>query len=829
MTKWGLPLLLLFLNLACSHEPVNERISLNANWQFSPLGNSHWQEAKVPGSVQMDLLRKKQIPHPFLLNNEDSIQWVSETHWEYKTRFRINDSTLQKQKHILQFDGLDTYASVYLNDSLLLKTNNAFRRWEHDISDLLLAENALRIVFESPDSIERSEALKLNYELPEAPRVFTRKPQFQYGWDWGPTLKTMGIWRDISLLSYENVRLKDAFVKTESVSDTLALLTALVELETVNKDEITVVVRNNTTGDSFEEHITLSPGIKEYSVPVSIEDPELWWTHDLGEPFLYDFSITIKKNNDVLQKLHKKVGVRTIQLITEKDPLGESFYFKLNDRPVFMKGANYIPPNIFLSETTEKDYQILLNDVTNANMNMLRIWGGGIYENDTFYDLCDEKGILLWQDFMYACAMYPGDPDFLENAKQEAIDNVKRLRQHPSIGLWCGNNENSEGWHRWGWKDAKTEVQQQEIWNGYYALFNHILPKVVDSLHPSVSYWESSPKFGRGDKRYASEGDAHDWWVWHDGYPFEHFEENVPRFMSEFGFQSFPSLEAIRYFTQQDSINLIHPSFANHQKHARGFQLIDSYMKQYYPVPEDAKEYVYVSQLLQAYGITKGIYAHRAAKPYTMGSLYWQLNDCWPVVSWSGIDGLGNWKALHYRAKDAFKNIIIVPRLKNDTLQIHLVDDNLKPASGRLNIAIKDFKGEILFEKSVPSVATSVESSQVVFEIFLKEFSIDYSSSYADVRFGDTRRIFFFVKPKDLQLISSEVSTEIESTKDGFEIRLTSESLQKNVFLQTDEAGRWSDNYFDLPPGEERVVQFNTTTKKTPKIRILTLNQIMSN
>ncbi|MBV1922830.1 MAG: glycoside hydrolase family 2 protein [Flavobacteriaceae bacterium] len=800
--------------------------SISENWQFSEENDTTWMSANVPGTVQTDLLNLDMIPHPFKLNNEDSIQWISERNWIYRTKFSVNEEVLQKTKHLLNFGGLDTYASVFLNDSLLISTNNAFRSWEVDVSDILQLENNLKIKFQSTDSIEDKKASKLKYSLPEAPRVFTRKPQFQYGWDWGPTIKTMGIIRDISLQSYTTARLKDVFLQTKSISDSLAILKANIEIEASEYNEINLEIENKTTGNISTTSFVIDNNKTQYSVPITIKNPNLWWTHNLGDPYLYEFEIRLKQGRKTIDVVSKKVGIRSIELISEKDNHGDSFYFKLNGKPVYMKGANYIPQNIFLPEITSEKRIQLLNDVVDANMNMLRVWGGGVYEEDEFYSLCDEKGILIWQDFMFACAMYPGDAEFLENVKQEAIENVKRLRQHPSIALWCGNNENSEGWHRWGWKDGKTEAQQQEIWEGYYATFNHILPRVIDSLQPSVSYWESSPKFGRGDKRYQFEGDAHDWWVWHDGYPFEHFEEEVPRFMSEYGFQSFPSIEAIHYFTKQDSIDISHPSFKTHQKHARGFSLIREYMERDFPVPTDAEDYVYVSQLLQAHGITKGINAHRRAKPYNMGTLYWQLNDCWPVVSWSSIDGLGNWKALHFKAKKAFENILISTEEKDDVVEIFVVNDTFSEISDTLQVKHMDFKGNILSEEKT-LVKSEANSSSVLktFSFFEKEF--DTSFTFLKITYGNEQYLHYFSKPKNLKLDIDEIDSEIIKNEDGFLITLQSETLQKDVFLSFDKKGKISDNYFDLLPNESKTVQFYTKMDNI-ELKVKTLNQLIN-
>tara|TARA_B100000795_G_scaffold112494_1_gene83342 strand:+ start:60355 stop:62856 length:2502 start_codon:yes stop_codon:yes gene_type:complete len=811
---------------ACQESP-NKVQSLNgSDWQFVETGAQNWKPAQIPGTVQTDLLRLGKIPDPFLLNNEDSIQWVSQRDWTYKKIFSVPSKILKKQHHILIFEGLDTYAQIVLNDSLLFKSDNAFRGYDFNVSKILQHENTLEITLGSPDTIENNAAARLNYQLPEAPRVFSRKPQFQYGWDWGPKIKTMGIWRDVSLFSYAEVRMTEAFIKTDAISKEKATLTAEIEFETFDFHKNTVEIINNSTNKTIEHPLEIF-GKDTYTFPITIKNPKLWWTHNLGDPFLYDFTINLKKGNTVIQTINKKIGLRSIELLTEKDSIGEGFYFKLNGKPVYMKGANYIPQNIFLAEVKPQDRKKLLNDVVAANMNMLRVWGGGVYEDDLFYELCDEKGILVWQDFMFACAMYPGDKDFLENVKAEAIDNVKRLRNHPSIALWCGNNENSEGWNRWGWQADKTEAQKQEIWKSYQAVFNDILPKVVDSLHPGISYWESSPKFGRGDSRYQFEGDAHDWWVWHDGYPFEHFEKEVPRFMSEFGFQSFPSYQTIKYFTGKDIIDLNHPSFKSHQKHARGFKLIKQYMERDFPVPSNDEDYVYVSQLLQAYGITRGIKAHRLAKPYNMGTLYWQLNDCWPAVSWSSIDGLGNWKALHYKVKEAFEDVIIITKSKDLGVEISIINDTFKTVSDTLKVALLDFKGRVLDRKEI-AITTKTLSSEMAFHYTMTASRIQENPSQMvlKVTFGNKTSLHYFTNPKNLDLPKEQLDISKTLSEKGIIYTVTSKTLQKNVYLYTDNAAHFTNNFFDLLPGETKEVSADTTRELPNRVLYKTLNGV---
>ncbi|MDY2586272.1 beta-mannosidase [Winogradskyella aquimaris] len=797
-------------------------VNLDENWQFKKVSDSVWHSASVPGNVFSDLLNHNLIEDPFIGNNEEKVQWVSETDWEYKTIFSLDEDLLEKKHFELNFEGLDTYASVYLNDSLILKANNAFRKWDVDVKSILKFDNELRLVFESPSKNETIAQEKLPYELPEGERVFTRKAQFQYGWDWGPKLNTSGIWRPIKLIASNSLRIKDVFIHQLMLSDSIAKLNFQMDL-----------LNNKTEGYTFELFVndTLVKKIKDgfqyspYSIPFQIKTPKLWWPHNLGEPYLYDIKVIVKEGRKILDSITVKKGLRTMELVTEKDSIGESFYFKVNDVPVYAKGANYIPQHSFQNEVKHEDYERLLSDVVNANMNMLRVWGGGIYEDDIFYDLCDEKGILVWQDFMFACAMYPGDDGFRMNVINEALDNLKRLRNHSSIALWCGNNESSEGWHRWGWQANRSEEEKEEIWEDYKYLFDRALRISVGSK-TDLPYWETSPKYGRGNPLYKSEGDAHDWWIWHDGFPFEHLEENVPRFMSEFGFQSFPSYEVIQYINQNDSIDIDSKGFKNHQKHARGFQIINDYMQRDFPVPDSAEDYVYMSQLLQAHGITKGVEAHRRAKPYNMGTLYWQLNDCWPAVSWSSIDYFGNWKALHYKAKKSFEDVLISSKIENGTLKTWVINDDLDSKKGTLKLTLMNFEGKILWEGS-KQINVKANSSENKHEIDLSLLDFKADESVMVSVFNDESSNYYFVKPKQLKLKLEKIQQKVTKTNEGFRIELTANTLQKDVFLFTKTKGHFSDNFFDILPDTTKVITFETQDEQISTLQIKTFNNFI--
>ncbi|SDS15000.1 beta-mannosidase [Polaribacter sp. KT25b] len=809
-----------------SKKDIPLHISIDTNWQFKGTDTLDWKSATVPGNIFTDLLDHKIIENPFVKNNEEKVQWVSKKNWIYKTNFTLSDETFNRKNIEINFDGLDTYASIFLNDSLVGKTNNAFQKFSFDIKKIAKKENKLTIIFTNTDTIEIELENKNPYKLPEGKRVYTRKAQFQYGWDWGPKLNTSGIWKEVSINAWNDFKIDDIFIRQEKLTDQKVKLVAEIDIERdliLETDEtVTSEIKIIFDGIEITKEIDIKKGMHTYKIPLEIKNPKLWWTHNLGNPYLYSFNFQLISDGKIKDEKEIKKGIRTIKLINKKDKIGESFYFELNGKPVYAKGANYIPQNSFQNKVTNKHYEKLLSDVVNSNMNMLRVWGGGIYENDIFYDICDEKGILVWQDFMFACAMYPGDKDFLENIKEEAEQQVKRLRNHSSITLWCGNNENSEGWKRWGWQTNRTEKEKQEIWNDYLVVFDSILPNTV-SKFSETDYWETSPKYGRGDPLYEFEGDAHDWWVWHDEYHFKYLEKRVPRFMSEFGFQSLPSYEALKYINQNDTINLNTDAVKAHQKHNKGFRLIDEYMIRDYKKPTNDEDYVYVSQLLQAKGIVMGIEAHRRSKPKNMGTLYWQLNDCWPSISWSSIDYFGNWKALQYKAKKAFENVLISSKKEKNKVKTYIINDSFDTIRGNLKIKVIDFYGNEIKSDSIEIKALE-NSSKEFYRFSIK--NIDKKTTVLVTEFNNQKSNFYFVKPKELLLPKGEINKEIIKTENGFLITLKSSVLQKDVFLFTNKKGHFSDNYFDLLPNETKTIYFETSTNSLNDLKLKSLNEI---
>ncbi len=552
---------------------------ISANWQFSKMGANQWHNASVPGTVHTDLLKNKLIPDPFYRDNEKKLQWIDSANWEYRVSFNINDSIFNKKNIDLVFDGLDTYADVLLNEKPVLEADNMFRQWTVNIKPYLVkGKNKLRIIFWSAKMVTAGEAIKiLPVVLPDNNRVYARKAQFQFGWDWGPTFIGAGIWKKIWI---------DA----------------------------------------------------------------------------YDYISTLSNIQAERDKLNAAREINT-QLVQLPDSGGMSFCFQKNGRPFYAKGANWIPANIFLPELQRKDYKKLLQLAKDANMNMLRVWGGGIYESDDFYDICDSLGIKVWQDFMFAGGMYPGDAHFLENVRQEIKYQIERLRHHPCIILWCGNNEIDEAWHNWGWQQqfnihGKDSVK---IWRDYLDLFNDSLRTWVNEYDCSRPYIESSPLHGWGDEESFHEGDSHYWGLWWGLEDWETFNNKTGRFVSEYGMQSMPSMNTITRYTDITDRNPNSKIIKAHQKASDGFKKLNHYLVRYFI--DSAKlsklsleDYSYLTQCMQAYILKNSIAIHRSKYPYNMGTLLWQLNDCWPVTSWSIVDHTMQPKAAWYSVKKAYSD-----------------------------------------------------------------------------------------------------------------------------------------------------------------------------
>jgi len=815
--------------------PSVTKLQLNKNWQFSESGKNLWHTASVPGCVHTDLLANKLIPDPFYRTNEQSLQWIGEKDWEYKAEFELTQDILGKKNIELFFKGLDTYADVYLNNSLILTADNMFCEWRKDVKRLLQKHNTLRIVFRNVFSVNLPKWKSAPYKLQAFPNndqadtmlaVYSRKAQFHYGWDWGPRLITCGIWRDIVLEAWDEVKINNVYIKSQNVSSQSAGINSALSVESGSEAEATVELRIN--GEKISEtSAALKKGTNSIPVNYTIKNPRLWWTNGLGEPYLYDFSFKLIINNKPLDSIVCKTGIRSVELVRNTDSLGKSFYFKINGVPVFMKGANYIPQDNFQNRVTAKDYEYIVKSAAEANMNMLRLWGGGIFQDDAFYDMCDKYGILIWHDLMFACGMYPDNTCFIESVKQELADNVSRIRNHPSLAFYCGNNENFVAWYSWGWKQLYDTAAQARIENFMNTFYKETIPLVLKQYDPQRAYSFSSPSAGFNNIPY-NEGDIHYWGVWHGQEPFDCYNKNIARFVSEYGFQSYPEINTINKFALPEDKDIHSPVMLAHQRcmaderkdKEYGNRLIRKYMDMYYNTPTDFENYVYVSQVLQAEGGRVAVEAHRSNMPFCMGSLFWQIDDCWPVASWSSIDYYGNWKALHYYARRFYLPALICPRVKNDSLIISIASDYPENKNLQFEVTCQTLNGTLVsaFTKDIELKAgTAAVYSAIPISMLIKnelKGNVVVSFSLKENALEISSKLFYLVQPKDLMLASTgNILYSIKHVQGGARIELKTGTLAKDVFISLKGAqATYSDNYFDLLPGEIKTIDIKTDT-----------------
>lgn len=796
----------------------------NSGWRFRKHGDKEWLPASVPGSVHTDLFNNKKIPDPFFGTNEKELQWIDTCTWEYELWFNTNHDAINNSHCELQFDGLDTYAKVYLNDSLILVADNMFRNWKIECNKFLKDEkNHLVIIFESAVNRGKAEAKKNSVTLPGDEKVYTRKAQYQYGWDWAPRFVGAGIWRPVKFVTWSGIGINRVQLTHEMISDSVAEINAVLEA-TADKASIVYLklIIDGERRDSFYfEHLLTDPKHGKIDIEFQVRNPMIWNCNGSGKPNLYNITFQLMDPERDVDFFKTTYGIRKIELVQEKDYDGKSFYFKVNDSAVFMKGANWIPADQFLPRVTKDKYRTLLTAAKDANMNMVRVWGGGVYEDDAFYDLCDSLGILVWQDFMFACAMYPGDQTFLSNVQSEITDNVRRLRNHPCIALWCGNNEIDEGWKNWGWQKqySYSEKDSAAIWKNYLKLFHDLIPSLLSDLDPSRPYWESSPSIGWGHEESLRNGDSHYWGVWWGNEPFEMYAKKTGRFVSEYGFQGMPSLKTIGTFTTNADWKIKSAAIKNHQKHPTGYETIDHYMKDWYKKPKDFESYVYISQLLQAEGMKIAIEAHRRAKPYCMGTLFWQLNDCWPVTSWSSIDYSGEQKAFYYAAKKSFEKYMLSVVDTGKYFSVYAVSDDGVDQNAVLKITVMDFLGNVLWNENA-RVTLFKNAAVKCYAEQMDELKARYNPLRTVIKLelikGESllaSTLYYFNKPKDLLLEKKdiEVTYDLFYDNSGGVMKLTSKNLSKNVFLDTpNHDSVFSENYFDLLPGETKTIFFKT-------------------
>lgn len=812
--------------------------NLHEGWKFRQARLTNWYPATVPGVVHTDLLQNKIIEDPFFRLNERGLQWIDKEDWVYETCFTLAADMMRKENMELVFEGLDTYADVYLNDECILKADNMFRCWSIPVRQYIREENnILKVYFHSPVKIDVPKWDALPYQYPASNdqsengglfnkkiSIFARKAGYHYGWDWGPRLVTSGIWRPVYIRAWSDLRINDVFIEQKEVGAGRAVIAGHVELD-ADKDMngVLVTITDEVTGRVLGEwQADLKRGTNRVTVDFVLHKPKLWWSNGLGEPFLYRFRTDIIAGGELLDSKTERVGIRSLKVVHQPDKDGHTFYIELNGRPVFAKGANYIPSDNFLPRVTPENYKRTILDAAGVNMNMLRVWGGGIYENDVFYDLCDEYGIMIWQDFMFACSMYPAEGALLDNIHQEAVDNVKRLRNHACIALWCGNNECQDAWLGWGWK-CEIERQNKEyadkIWAQYRQQYHVTLPGVVREYAPGTFYWPSSPFAFEGEMSGTTDGDRHYWSVWHGKAPISDYDSEKSRFFSEYGFQSFPEFESVkRYAPYPEDWDIRSEVMMSHQRggdHANG--LIETYLLNEYKKPRDFRAFLYMNHVLQGDAIKTAIESHRRQMPYNMGTLFWQHNDCWPVASWASRDYYGRWKAQHYYVRKAYDDILISSVVEGDDLKVYAVSDRLENTSGRLQLQVCQFDGTVVHHWD-KSVGISGNDSRVCFSAPLAKLleGADRGTVYVRVDYTDkSGRVYhnnyYLGKQKDMDYPKVDLQTEVRSIEGGYEVMVSADKFARAVCLSVaDNESVYSDNYFDVQPKSSVQVQVRT-------------------
>ena len=731
MKKLLLLMLLAFAFSACQQREKPNVVAqlLNQGWTLTGDTLDINMQVDVPSVVQQSLYDNGVIPHPYLGMVENQLLWISDHPWDYTLHFDADKELFEKENVELCFEGLDTYAEVSLNGYELFSADNQFREWKADAKPFLKEkDNLLEVHFIRYDSTQLASYEQHQPKLPEKYAV-SRKAPYQHGWDWAPRYKNVGIWKPVKLMGWNEAKLDYAYISTCYADSDSAWLWLRYGIDNrMDEAEFQVELSMSSHQDEsfFLNHERtlsfpakpLKTGTHQISLIVPMRNPQLWWPNEMGEQPLYDFEVVLKKDGKVMDSKKFKTGIRTFEMVDEPDSIGRAFYFKVNGVPMYAKGANYVPEEMIETWINADNTLKLLQMAKDAHFNMLRVWGGGIYPPDDFFNICDSLGVLVWEDFMYAGSMYPFDETFLENARIEAEEQVRRLASHPSLALWCGGNEISEGYYNWGWQKSLnwSEEDDQAIKAGYDQLFETILPEAVTLYDGTRPYWPSSPSKGWGRPESLTEGDVHYWGVWWGEQPYEMYREKVGRFNSEYGYQSYPDYSTLLKIAQGEALSKDAEVIAAHQKHARGTQLIDDFIKRYYPdvQPKDFEEYVHLSQLSQAYGMEVAIEAHRTAKPYNMGTLYWQLNDAWPVTSWSSIDYYGIPKVFQERLKTLYAPVLL--SLDKKDYGVFVTSDLLRNIDGTLSVTVCDLENHPLLEKKVEVKMEANENRKFVVE-----------------------------------------------------------------------------------------------------------------
>jgi beta-mannosidase len=780
------------------------RLNLNGAWQVSQTGKDDWIPASVPGCVHTDLLAAGKIPDPFYRDNEKMVQWVGDSDWTYRRTFDVPEDVLKNDRVLLRCEGLDTLARISLNGNEIGRADNMFRLWEFDVKPFLRAgENAIEVTFESPFTYFKQKESDLEPAKWIKGRAWVRKEPCSFGWDWGPDLPSCGIWKNISVEAFNQGRIADVLILQNLSNKHRAALDVTVNVETAGpkaaslKALVTILDHKNIIARKTVD-VTNGQGRGQ----LEIKHPKLWWPAGMGEQPLYEVQVELLgADGNLIDTCNKRVGLRELKAVlpTKDSPL----HFEINGVPFFAKGANWIPCDSFTSRVTPEILRRYVADAVAVNMNMLRFWGGGYYEDDALFDACDEMGICVWLDFKFACAAYPAfDDKFMENVRLEARDNLQRLRHHPCIAVWCGNNEISLSWWKgptWGPNRMSDE--------DYDKLFKNLLGSQIQQFAPQANYVSGSPDCG----------DTHYWDVWHGTKTFDAYRSQSG-FMSEFGYQSFPEPKTIRAFTsEEDRTSVVSPVMRWHERSGglEGNQKMLDMIGHYFNPPKDFATTLWLSQILQGYGIKIGAEYWRQTMPKSMGCVFWQYNDIWPGMSWSSVDYFGRWKALHYLARKFYAPILVsgLENAQAGTIDIFVTSDLLETYHGQLTWRITDLAGETLLQESV-DVLIPARKSQPVKTLHLRD-QIQKLGANGILTWlklevnGKTvsDNLVLFTLPKELKLADPKLAAGIHQLPDGFAVTVKSGKPALWVWLCLETAdAKFSNNFVHLAPDSPQTI-----------------------
>ncbi|HTI98948.1 MAG TPA: hypothetical protein VL527_08690, partial [Dongiaceae bacterium] len=755
-----------FLPLSARAAASNRQwLSLNGAWEMAKVDSTDWTPATVPGCVHTDLLAVGKIPDPYYRDNEKQVQWIGETDWVYRRTFTADSALLAHRQVLLVCEGLDTLATVKLNGQTVGQADNMFRTWEFDVKPLLQpGANTIEVLFAAPMKFVNALEAKRKENKGVTGRAWLRKEPCNFGWDWAPTLVTSGIWRSIGLEGIDTACFDDVLILQDHNRKNRVSLAVTVNAHAVTSARLVAYVTVTRSGQLVDKaKIRLTQGAGSGKVTVS--DPELWWPAGMGGQALYDVRVELQDaTGTVLDSTTKRIGLRTLEIL---EPAGKEapLRFKVNGVEFFAKGANWIPADAFPNRVTTEQLRQYVADAVAVNMNMLRFWGGGYYEEDALYDACDELGLCVWADFKFACASYPAfDDKFVENVRHEARDNLKRLRHHPCIAVWCGNNEITLLV-----KDDWSEFSMGR--DGYEKLFKHVLGDEVKTYSPQTSYVSGSPDCG----------DVHYWEVWWGARTFEAYRE-LSGFMSEFGYQSYPEPRTVHSYTKpEDCASTMTDVMLWHQRCPLGNTRIKNMIGNYFREGKDFDSTLWISQLVQAYGIKLGAEYWRQHMPESMGCLFWQYNDCWPVASWASVDYYGRWKALHYAARHFYAPLMVsgLENLKEQNMALYVTSDQLNATSGVVTWKITDLAGTRLGGGKL-SVAIPAQKSVVATKLELAELCRQHGQNnllvWLKLTVGDrevSRNLVSFARPKELELQPPELQADIAATHLGYRVTLS--------------------------------------------------------